>query len=54
MANTAHLTSLGFAAPALEGSRRPILMNNSVSAHDGKNLAPVGREDRVELGAYQR
>jgi hypothetical protein len=35
------------------GCKRPILLKNSVSADDGKNSAPVGREGRGKLGAYR-
>jgi len=35
------------------GSSRPILLKNSVSADDGKNPAPVGCDGRGKLGAYR-
>lgn len=49
------MTALGKSGQSIitisNGGSGSILLKNPVSAHDGKNLAPVGREGRVKLGA---
>ena len=50
------MTALGESEQSIitisNGGSGSILLKNPVSAHDEKNLAPVGREGRVKLGAY--